>query len=95
MELTNVELQVPTQMKEYVQKKDEKSVLLRNAMLLYPFIKDCTISHGKAAEILGINKLDLIALYSSMGLPYFDMTEDELEEDMATYHRMKEVFVNP
>ena len=91
MELTNVELQVPTQMKEYVQKKDEKSVLLRNAMLLYPFIKDCTISHGKAAEILGINKLDLIALYSSMGLPYFDMTEDELEEDMATYHRMKEV----
>ncbi|MGN0155472.1 MAG: UPF0175 family protein [Lachnospiraceae bacterium] len=91
MELTNVELQVPTQMKEYVQKKDEKSVLLRNAMLLYPFIKDCTISHGKAAEILGINKLDLIAIYSSMGLAYFDMSEDELEEDMATYHRMKEV----
>ncbi|MGN0438247.1 MAG: UPF0175 family protein [Lachnospiraceae bacterium] len=91
MELTNVELQVPTQMKEFVQKKDEKSVLLRNAMLLYPFIKDGTISHGKAAEILGINKLDLIALYSSMGLAYFDMTEDELEEDMETYHRMKEV----
>ena len=91
MELINVELQVPTQMKEYVQKKDARSILVRNAMLLYPYIKDCTISHGKAAEILGINKLDLIALYSSMGLAYFDMTEEELEEDIATYHKMKEV----
>lgn len=91
MELANVELQIPVEMKKYVQLKDDKAVLLRNAMLLYPYIKDCTISHGKAAEILGINKLDLIALYSSMGLAYFDMTEEELEEDIATYHRMKEV----
>lgn len=91
MELKNVELQIPIQMEQYIKSKDSKAVLLRNALLLYPSIKDCTISHGKAAEILGINKLDLIALYSSIGLAYFDMTEDELEEDIATFHKMKEV----
>lgn len=31
----------------------------RNAMLLYPFIQNLTISHGRAAEILGMHKLDL------------------------------------
>lgn len=91
MELENIELKIPKQMKQYVQVQDTKSELLRNAMMLYPAIKECTISHGKAAEILGINKLDLIALYGSMGLPYFDMSAKELEEDLKTFHNMKEV----
>lgn len=43
------------------------------------------------AEILGINKLDLIALYSNIGLPYFDMNSDEIEEELEMYHRLKEV----
>ncbi len=91
MKLTNVELRIPEQMKQYIQVKDTDKELLRNALLLYPSIKDYTISHGKAAEILGINKFDLIALYSSIGLPYFDLTEDEIEEELETYHRLKEV----
>lgn len=91
MELTNIELRISKQMEQYIQVKDTEKELLRNALLLYPSIKDYTISHGKAAEILGINKLDLIALYSSIGLPYYDMTLDEIEEDLETYYRMKEV----
>lgn len=91
MKLTNVELRIPEQMKQYIQVKDTDKELLRNALLLYPSIKDYTISHGKAAEILGINKFDLIALYSSIGLPYFDLTEDEIEEEIETYHRLKEM----
>lgn len=91
MELTNVELRIPKQMEQYIQVKDTEKELLRNALLLYPSIKDYTISHGKAAEILGINKLDLIALYSSIGLPYFNMTSDEIEEELETFHRLKEV----
>lgn len=83
MNLTSIELRIPEQMKQYIQVKDTETELLRNALLLYPSIKDYTISHGKAAEILGIHKLDLIALYSSLGLPYFDMTSDELEEELA------------
>jgi hypothetical protein len=55
MKLTSVELKIPEQMKQYIQVNDEESELLRNAMLLYPSIKNCTISHGRAAEILGIN----------------------------------------
>lgn len=91
MQLINIELMIPEQMKPYMRVKDAEQELLRNALLLYPAIKDETISHGKAAEILGINKLDLIALYSSVGLPYFDMSSDELEEEVETYYRMKEV----
>ncbi|MBP5174709.1 MAG: UPF0175 family protein [Treponema sp.] len=51
-------------------------------MLLYPAIADMTISHGRAAELLGITKWDLIELYASMGIPYVNQTWDEVEQDI-------------
>ena len=73
-------IDVPSGMKNYIQTADS---LRRDALLLYLPILDRTISHGKAAEILGISKLDLIDLYASMGLSYLDQTMDELDDDLA------------
>lgn len=68
---------------------DGEAQLKRNAMLLYPYIQDCTISHGKAAEILGMHKLDLIVLYGKMGLPYINESESELEQDIQAIRRIR------
>jgi hypothetical protein len=72
MTMTEVSISVPQMMAEYTVSNDEKSNLIRNAMILFPYIQNDTISHGKAAQILGIHKMDLIALYSNLGLPYLD-----------------------
>ena len=53
-------------------------------MILYPFIQNLTISHGRAAEILGVHKTDLIEFYDSIGIPYLNQSGDELLEDLAT-----------
>ena len=76
-----IAIDIPVGMKDYIQLSDS---LRRNALWLYLSIMDRKISHGKAAEILGIRKLDLIDLYASMGLPYLDQTMDELDEDLST-----------
>ena len=76
-----IAIDIPVGMKDYIQLSDS---LRRNALWLYLSIRDRKLSHGKAAEILGIRKLDLIDLYASMGLPYLDQTMDELEEDLST-----------
>ena len=89
MELTDVKIKVPVGMENYIDMEDESAELERNALLLYPLIKNMTISHGKAAEILGINKLDLIQLYSELGLAYFDMDISEVEDELETYKRLK------
>ena len=89
MELTDVKIKVPVGMENYIDMEDESEELERNALLLYPLIKNMTISHGKAAEILGINKLDLIQLYSELGLAYFDMDISEVEDELETYKRLK------
>ncbi len=82
--MINVQIDVPEALLPYVQPKDEQEELLRNAMMIYPFIKNETISYGRAAEILGVHKLDLIELYGRLGVPYFNQTKEELEEELRT-----------
>ena len=40
-----------------------------------------TISSGKAAELLGMARQEFIHYASSLGIPYFAMTEDEWETE--------------
>lgn len=90
MNMVTVQLEIPEDMKPYINSGNE---LRQNAILLYPFILDKTISHGRAAEILGISKLDLIDLYANLGFPYFDLTMNELDKDLETFHSLKGVVI--
>ena len=89
MELTNVNLAVPKDMVSFIATSDKTKLMRQNAMILYPYIKDLSISHGRAAEILGIKKLDLIDLYDKMGFPYFDMDISEVRKDIQTFRELK------
>ena len=86
-----VSLEIPEKMVTYVKPSSEEDQLERNAMILYPYIRKGIISHGRAAEILGIFKMDLITLYGKLGLPYVEMTDEELDEEMETVRHLKEV----
>ena len=81
--MKQIEISIPESMIEYMGLADEDSERLRNAMILYPYVQNGTISNGKAAEMLEISKIELIELYGKMGLPYFDETPDELDEELA------------
>ena len=50
---------------------------------------DNTISHGRAAEILGIPKYDLIEIYDKMGLAYLSFDIEEIEDEVASWKEMK------
>ena len=79
MEIT---LTVSQDVARYVRVGEDGEPDLRwRAMLLYPAIADMTISHGRAAELLGIPKWDLIELYANMGIPYLTQTWEEARED--------------
>ena len=52
----DVQLTVSEGMARYLKNLGKEYSFERDAMLLYPFIQNLTISHGKAAEILGVNK---------------------------------------
>lgn len=82
MDTIKVEIVIPKELEQFTVVTDKEDLLVRNAMLVYPYIQNGTISHGKAAEMLGIYKMDLITLYGKLGLPYFDESPSDLEEDL-------------
>ncbi len=88
MEYAKLEVKVPKEMTTFFSDDyvtDSNDELKRNALLLYPYIHNNIISHGRVAEILGIKKLDLIDLYDHMGFPYFDMDIGEVMQDIQTF----------
>ena len=84
MKTVNVQLTVPDEMTPYLISEDFE----RNAMLIYPFIKNMTISHGRAAEILGVRKRDLIEYYNSIGIPYLNQSKNDILSDVAAFDRV-------
>lgn len=92
MEYATIQVTVPKEMQafftgDYTFSADEE--LKRNALLLYPYVHNNIISHGRAAEILGIKKLDLIDLYDDLGFPYFDMDINDVFQDIETFRSLK------
>lgn len=89
MNMTTVRIDVPQGIADMVTDTDQERVFARNAMMLYPYIQNLTISHGRAAELLGVHKLDLIDFYNRMGIPYLNQTPEDLEEELANYKRFR------
>ena len=50
-------------------------------MIVLELYRRHAISSGKAAELLGIRRFDFVRRASDLGIPFFDMTEDELQDD--------------
>ena len=90
MEMTTVPLRVPEAITPFLNDLDKDATFKMCAMLLYPFIQDLTISHGRAAELLGVHKRDLIEYYNSIGLSYLDQSKDDLLQELAAFDKFME-----
>ena len=86
--LKETTIRVPEKMAPFINTDDPREELERNAMLLYPYIHNNTMSHGKAAEILGVSKTLLVELYGEIGIPYLSDV-NVLDEDFATISRLR------
>ena len=72
--MTTVRFDVPVELADLLSRSSQNQ-FERNAMLILPFVRNLTVSHGRAAEILGVRKLELIAFYGKLGLPWTELRE--------------------
>lgn len=91
MEFVDFEVRIPKELERYISNQDNVIMSQQYALLLFPLIHNQTISYGKAAEILGISKYDLIEIYEDLGIPYYDMDYSEVEEDIAVFRKLEQI----
>ena len=53
-------------------------------MIVLELYRRGSVSSGKAAELLGMTRVDFIRHASHLGIPFIDMTPDEWEAEKAT-----------
>ena len=90
MALTELVIKVPEQMVSYINADNKQAELERNAMIMYPYVKNGMISHGRAAQIIGMKKWDLITLYDKLGFPYLSSVAD-YKDDLKTIEELKDM----
>lgn len=90
MRTVNVQITVPEGIVPYLDDTERDVSFERNAMMLHPYIQRGIISHGRAAEILGVRKWDLIEYYNGLGIPYLNQRKEDLLADLKTFNRVME-----
>jgi predicted HTH domain antitoxin len=61
-------------------------------LIVLEFYRQRKISSGKAAELLGMSRIGFIEYSSRLGVPFFDVTPEELQAEVALlrHHRSAE-----
>ena len=86
MDVVRIELEVPKVLAEYADVNSESYKKKINQIILYELVKKEKISIGKAAEAMGMRKIDFITDLGKMDIPYFDFNTEELIEDVKNAH---------
>ncbi|NLN83602.1 MAG: UPF0175 family protein [Firmicutes bacterium] len=86
MDVVRIELEVPQVLAEYADINSESYKKKINQIMLYELVKNEKISIGKAAEAMGMRKIDFITDLGKMDIPYFDFSMEELMEDVQNAH---------
>jgi predicted HTH domain antitoxin len=60
-----------------------------NEWLVLSLYTDDHISSGKAANLLGISRIDFLALLRKRGMAYIDFSKQELDEEFRAVERME------
>lgn len=79
----SIYMEIPDELLELLGSEDEAAKEAKQSLVL-DLVRQGRISRAKAAELLGINLWDLPEFLSKYRIPWFDYSEEQMEEDMAT-----------
>ena len=79
---TILEIRIPSSLLQHGLSRDEVERRVNQWLVLSLFTEE-RLSSGKAARLLGISRIQFLALLRQHGIAYVDYSEDELNEEFA------------
>jgi predicted HTH domain antitoxin len=77
-----VHVELPAQVVDAFGSAEAAAARLRQFAVM-DLLRRHKISRGRAAELLGVTYHDVLDLLAEWDVPYFDLTNEELDEDIA------------
>lgn len=80
--MTTIQLDLHEDLVTHLRELDRPVERAALELIVLELYRRGTISSGKAAEVLGIDRFDFIRQASALGIPFFKYTEEEWQEEM-------------
>ena len=81
--MTAITLELEDELVSVLQQSNMTAPQAARELLVLELYRQARISSGKAAELLGMTRWAFVTYAARLGIPYFDMTEDEWETEHA------------
>jgi predicted HTH domain antitoxin len=81
--MTTVKIEIEEPLAALLHQTNQEVQVAGREMIVLELYRRGSISSGKAAELLCMQRIDFIQHASRLGIPFFDMTEDEWEAEKA------------
>jgi predicted HTH domain antitoxin len=78
-----VTVQIDDKLAEVIQATDEPVDRVASELMIMELFRRGTISGGKAAELLGMDRLAFIRHAADLGIPYFHYSVEDWEAEVA------------
>ena len=76
----NLEVELPDEISSRL--RDEDLAAIAKEALVMEFLREHRISQGRAAEMLGISRYELLDLMTKYQVPVINLTAEELEAEL-------------
>ena len=81
-------LQIEDDLSRFLVAPDRQPEQTARELIVLELFRERRISGGKAAELLGITRLGFIGKAAELGIPYFSLSEEEFDQEMATLGKL-------
>jgi predicted HTH domain antitoxin len=81
--MSTVKIEVDDDLAALLQQTHQPLEKAAREMIVLELYRRGSLSSGKAAELLGMPRLDFIKHASKLGIPYIDMTPEEWEREKS------------
>jgi len=81
--MATVQINVDSDLAAVLQSLNQPTDQAAQQLMVLELYRRRTLSSGRAAELLQMSRWDFIQYASRLGIPFFDMTEDEWAAEVA------------
>ena len=86
--MTSVTLELEDELLELLGQQNQPLPRVAREILILELYRRSIVSSGKAAELLGVSRQELIQRASELGIPYFRFTNDDWKAEVAESERI-------
>jgi predicted HTH domain antitoxin len=86
--MQSFELRLPDEVIALLYQSNKPLAEAARELIVLELYRRGLLSSGKAAELLGMGRWDFVRHASGLGIPFFDMTEDEWAAEVALIDQM-------